>query len=123
MARMSDNDECPSRDFGDSLQLTNWVLDSRATFHMMPNIQDFIPGLLECTDNHVKLTDRNHVTAKQKDKYEEKCVSITKILYRNISQRNFGIISMRQVILHYYVTEFGTYLFIIKVFFQGELWR
>ena len=27
MACMSDNDKCPSRDFGDSLQLTNFVLD------------------------------------------------------------------------------------------------
>ena len=28
MARMYDNDEIPSRDFGDSSQLTNWILDS-----------------------------------------------------------------------------------------------
>ena len=36
MARMSDNDECLGENFGDSLQLTNWILDSGATCHMTP---------------------------------------------------------------------------------------
>ena len=36
MARMSVNDECPSGNYGDSLQLTNWVLDSGATCYMTP---------------------------------------------------------------------------------------
>ena len=36
MARMSGNDKCPSGNFGDSLQLTNWILDSGATCHMTP---------------------------------------------------------------------------------------
>ena len=36
MACMSDNEGCPSGNFGDSSQLTNWILDSRATCHMMP---------------------------------------------------------------------------------------
>ena len=36
MARMSSNDECPSENFGDSLQLTNWILDSGAMCHMTP---------------------------------------------------------------------------------------
>ena len=40
MERMSDNDECPSRDFGDSSQLTNWILDSGATCHMTPEVSD-----------------------------------------------------------------------------------
>ena len=30
MARMSDNDEIPSGDFGDSLKVTNCILDSVA---------------------------------------------------------------------------------------------
>ena len=46
MARMSNNDECPSENFGDSSQLTNWILDSGATFHMTPEVSDFIPGSL-----------------------------------------------------------------------------
>ena len=34
MARMSGNDEFPSEHFGDSSQLTNWILDSGSTCHM-----------------------------------------------------------------------------------------
>ena len=33
MARMSNNDKCPSGNFGDSSKLTNWILDSGATCH------------------------------------------------------------------------------------------
>ena len=36
MARISGNDECPSGKFCDSSQLTNWILDSRATCHVTP---------------------------------------------------------------------------------------
>ena len=50
MARMSGNDECPSGTFGDSYQLTNCILDSRATCHMAPEVSDFILGSLEDTD-------------------------------------------------------------------------
>ena len=46
MARMSGNDECPGGNLGDSLQLTNWILDLGATCHMTPEVSDFIPGLL-----------------------------------------------------------------------------
>ena len=38
MARISGNDECRSEKFGDSSQLTNWILDSRATCHMTPKV-------------------------------------------------------------------------------------
>ena len=40
MARMYDNYEFPSRYFGDSSQLTNWILDSGATCHMKPQVSD-----------------------------------------------------------------------------------
>ena len=46
MACMSGNDEYTSGNFGDSLQLTNWILDSGATCHMTPEVSDFISGLL-----------------------------------------------------------------------------
>ena len=36
MARMSSNDKCTSGNFGDSSQLTNWILGSGATCHMTP---------------------------------------------------------------------------------------
>ena len=53
MARMSGNDEYPSGNFGDSLQLTNWILDSGETCHMTPEVQDFIPSSLEDTKKHI----------------------------------------------------------------------
>ena len=66
MARIYVNDECPSGNFGDSSQLTNWILDSGATCHMKPEVSDFIPGSLEDTDKHIEVADGHHVTAKQK---------------------------------------------------------
>ena len=44
MAHMSSNDESSRENYGDSSQLTNWILDSEATFHMTPDVSDFIPG-------------------------------------------------------------------------------
>ena len=64
MAQISDNDECPSRDFGDSSQLTNWILDSGVTCHMTPQVSDFTPGLLEDTDKNIEVADGHHVTKK-----------------------------------------------------------
>ena len=43
MARMSSDDERESKDYGDSSQLTNWILDSGATCHMTLEVTDFIP--------------------------------------------------------------------------------
>ena len=54
------------RNFGDSSQLTNWILDSEATCHTTPEVSDFIPGSLEDTDKHIEFADGHHVTAKQK---------------------------------------------------------
>ena len=50
VARISNNDEFPSVHFGDSSQLTNWILYSGATCHMTPQVSDFILGLLEDTE-------------------------------------------------------------------------
>ena len=69
---MSGNNECPSGNFCDSSQLTNWILDSEATCHMTPEVSYFIPGFLEDTDKHVELEDRNHVTGKQKGQVQIK---------------------------------------------------
>ena len=66
MARMSDNDKCPSKDFDDSSQLTNWILDSGATCHMTPHVIYLIPGLLKDTDKHIEVSDGHYVTAKPK---------------------------------------------------------
>ena len=50
MVRISSDDKHEIKDYGDSLQLTNWILDSGATCHMTPEFTDFIPGSLEDTD-------------------------------------------------------------------------
>ena len=70
MARISGNDKYPSENFGDSSQLTNWILDSGATCHMTPEVSDFIPGSLEDTDKHIEFADGHHVTAGKKFKYK-----------------------------------------------------
>ena len=46
---MSGNYKSPDRHFGDSLQLTNWILNSGATYHMTPHVLDFITGSLKDT--------------------------------------------------------------------------
>ena len=66
MAQMSGNYESPSRDFGDSLQLNNWVLYSGATCHMTPHISGYIHVSLEDIYKRIKVADGHHVTAKQK---------------------------------------------------------
>ena len=50
---MSGNDKFPSGIFGDSSQLTNWILDSGATCHMTPEVSYFIPELLEDVYKHI----------------------------------------------------------------------
>ena len=72
MAHMSSNDECPSGNFGDSSKLTNWILDSGATCHMTPEVSDFIPGSLQDKNKRIEVTDRHHVTMKQKGQVQIK---------------------------------------------------
>ena len=66
MARTSGNDECPSGNFADSLQLTNWILDSGATCNMTPEVSEFIPGSLEYKNKNIEVTEGHHVTTKEK---------------------------------------------------------
>ena len=66
MARMSSNDKRSSENYGDSSQLTNWILDSGATCHMTPEVSDFIPLSIEDKDKYIEFADGHHVTAKQK---------------------------------------------------------
>ena len=63
MARMSNDDVSKNKDYGNSSQLTNWILDSGATCHMTPEVTDFIPGTLEDTDKFIEVADGHHVTA------------------------------------------------------------
>ena len=64
--RMSSDDERSSEKYGDSSQLTNWILDSGATCHMTPEVSDFIPGSFEDTGKYIEVADGHHVMAKQK---------------------------------------------------------
>ena len=66
MEQMSNDDEHEIKEYGDSLKLTNWILDSGATCHMTPEVTDFIPGSLEDTDKFIEVADVHHVTSKQK---------------------------------------------------------
>ena len=77
MARMSSYDKHKNKDYGDSSQLTNCILDSGATCHMTPEVTDFIPESLEDTDKFIEVADVHHVTAKKKVQYEYKCATIT----------------------------------------------
>ena len=72
MAHMSNNDECSSANYGDSSQLTHWILDSGATCHMKPEVSYLIPGSLEYTDKYIEVTDVHHVTEKQKGQVQIK---------------------------------------------------
>ena len=77
MARMSDNDKCPSRNFGDSLQLKNRILYSGPTCHMAPEVSYFIPGLLVDADKHIEMLDKHHMTAGTRmTSKNKKCVTI-----------------------------------------------
>ena len=58
--------------FGDSSQLTDWILDSGATCYMTPEVSYFIPGALEETDNHIEVSGKHHVIVKQKGQVQIK---------------------------------------------------
>ena len=64
MSRMSNDDKHENKYYGDSSQLTNWILDSGATCHMTLEVTDFIPGSLEDTGKFIEVADGHHVMAK-----------------------------------------------------------
>ena len=65
MARMSGNDYCPSVYFGESSQLTNWILYSGAICHMTAEVSFSIPDMLKDTDKQIEVAEVNHVMAKK----------------------------------------------------------
>ena len=72
MEGMSYNTESPGRIYGDSSQLTNWILDSGATCHMIPDILNFIPGLSVETYEYIEVSDGNFITSKQSGQFQIK---------------------------------------------------
>ena len=69
---MSVNDKYPSANFGDSSQLTNWILDSGETCHMTSEVSGCTTSSLEDMDKYIDVTDRYHVTTKQKGQVQIK---------------------------------------------------
>ena len=65
MALMSTNAEIPRSNYGDILQLINWILDPGLSCHMTQDISDFIMGLLVETDKYIEVADGSFVTAKK----------------------------------------------------------
>ena len=65
MVKISLNKESLKRDFGDSPQLTKWVLDSGEACHMTPEVSNFVPVLLIETVIYIKVVDENYITAKK----------------------------------------------------------
>ena len=55
MAHEYSNVESPRRNYGDSSQLTDWILDSGVTCHITPDFSDFILGQLVETDKYIEL--------------------------------------------------------------------
>ena len=65
MERKSSHVYIPGINYGNRLQLTNWILDSGSTCHMTPDISYFIPGSLVETDKYIEVADGHFVTSKQ----------------------------------------------------------
>ena len=59
---MSFNEEILRRQFGDISQLTNWNLDSGATFRMTQDIPDFITGSLVEMEKYIEVSDGHFIT-------------------------------------------------------------
>ena len=72
MAQMYCYYKSSSKYFGDSSQLTNWILDSGATCYMTPQVLGFISGSLKDTDIYIEVADVNHVTTKKKGQVQIK---------------------------------------------------
>ena len=65
MSPVSSDAKIPRRYSGDSSQLTNWIFDSGATYHMTPEISDYKPGSLVETDKYIEVAYGHYVTSKQ----------------------------------------------------------
>ena len=104
---MSSNDERPNEKYGDSSQLTNWILDLGATCHMTPEVSDFIPVTLEDRDKYIEVANRHHVTAKQKvqvriqmcDNNGKKFIATlyNVLLAPDLCDRSFSIITLMDI--------------------------
>ena len=67
---LSHNNYGASDNFGDNLQLIDWILDSGATCNITPQGSNFIPRLLDNTDIIYKLHTDITSWQNQKGKHE-----------------------------------------------------
>ena len=67
---MYDNDKNPSRNFGDSFPLTNWILDSGSMCNITPQVSNYITGSLEYTAIFLQLRPRITSQIIKKDKHK-----------------------------------------------------
>ena len=72
MARISGKNKNPGTYFDESLQLTNYFLGSGSTYHMTPQVSDFILGSLEDMDKYIEFYYGHYVTEKQKKQVQIK---------------------------------------------------
>ena len=70
VAPMSSNAERTRRYFGDSSQLTNWIVDSGETCHITPDISNNIPGSLVETDKYVEVSYRYFSQRNKEEKFK-----------------------------------------------------
>ena len=75
--------------------MTNWIIDSRATCQMTPQVSYFISGSLEDKDKHIDVVDGHHIMSKQKEQVQIKmCDNYGDTFYRIIAQHTFCTRSM-----------------------------
>ena len=124
MAYMYDNDEIYIRDYGGSLQSTNWILDSVAMCHMSPQFSDLFPGLLEDTDKYIEVADGNYIREKKKGQVQ------IRMLYYNgypfiatFHNVLFAPDICNRLFFDYYINEFGKSFFISQRVLNGVIWR
>ena len=72
MENMHSNEEKSRIYFGESLQPTNWILDSGATCNTTLEIQECILGSLVETDKYIEVLDGHFVTANQIGRFKIK---------------------------------------------------
>ena len=122
MAQMSGNDESFSVNYGDSFILTNWILDLGATFHITPQVSNFLTGLLEDKDKYIEIADGGQVMVKQKgqlkkmrDNNRDTFIATLHnvILAPDICKGLFSMITLMNSGHH----------FLVERFLHGVLWR
>ena len=64
MLQIPSNIESPKRNYGDSSQLKNWILDLGLTCHMTPDISDFVQVSLVEMEKYLEVAAGNYTTSK-----------------------------------------------------------